>query len=139
MNGAMQGMPNQTGWETMPGRRYKPPVLKKGSFTMDNTLMEMEDHRMKVFMIGGTGLLGSEAAKVLIERGHEVTAMALPPLPQNAVLPPEMKIEYGNYLETSDAELRACLTGCDGFVFAAGVDERVEGPAGKNVRDAALY
>ena len=29
---------------------------------------------MKVFMIGGTGLLGSEAAKVLIERGHEVIA-----------------------------------------------------------------
>ena len=49
---------------------------------------------MKVFMIGGTGLLGSEAAKVLIERGHEVTSVALPPLPQGAVLPPEMKIEY---------------------------------------------
>ena len=26
---------------------------------------------MKVFLIGGTGLLGSEAAKVLIERGHK--------------------------------------------------------------------
>ena len=53
---------------------------------------------MKVFMIGGTGLLGSEAAKQLIERGHEVTSIALPPLPAGAVLPPEMKIEYGNYL-----------------------------------------
>lgn len=84
---------------------------------------------MKVFMIGGTGLLGSEAAKVLISRGHEVTALALPPLPEGAVLPPEMKIEYGNYLEMSDDELRTYLTGCDGFVFAAGVDERVEGPA----------
>lgn len=84
---------------------------------------------MKVFMIGGTGLLGSEAAKVLIARGHDVTAMALPPLPEGAVLPPEMQIEYGNYLEMSDDALRAYLTGCDGFVFAAGVDERVEGPA----------
>ena len=84
---------------------------------------------MKVFMIGGTGLLGSEAAKVLISRGHEVTALALPDLPEGAVLPPEMKIRYGNYLEMSDEEIRACLTGCDGFVFAAGVDERVEGPA----------
>lgn len=84
---------------------------------------------MKVFMIGGTGLLGSEAAKVLISRGHEVTALALPPLPEGAVLPPKMKIEYGNYLEMSDDELRTYLTGCDGFVFAAGVDERVEGPA----------
>ncbi len=84
---------------------------------------------MKVFMIGGTGLLGSEAAKELIARGHEVSSIALPPLPAGAVLPPEMKIEYGNYLEMSDDELRAYLTGCEGFVFAAGVDERVEGPA----------
>lgn len=83
---------------------------------------------MKTFMIGGTGLLGSETAKVLISCGHEVTSIALPPLPQGAVLPPEMKIEYGNYLEMTDDELRAYMTGCEGFVFAAGVDERVEGP-----------
>ncbi|WP_455267166.1 hypothetical protein [Ruminococcus sp.] len=87
-----------------------------------------EEYNMKIFMIGGTGLLGSEAAKVLISRGHEVTAMALPPLPDGAILPTEMKIEYGNYLEMSDDELCKHLTGCDGFVFAAGVDERVEGP-----------
>ncbi len=31
-------------------------------------------------MIGGTGLLGCEAAKVLIERGHEVESIALPSL-----------------------------------------------------------
>ena len=84
---------------------------------------------MKVFMIGGTGLLGSEAARVLIERGHEVTSIALPPLPQGAVLPPEMKIEYGNYLEMSDEKIREYMKDCEGFVFAAGVDERVEGPA----------
>ena len=73
---------------------------------------------MKVFMIGGTGLLGSQAAKELIERGHEVTSIALPPLPEGAVLPPEMKIEYGNYLEMSDDEIRAHFKGMDGFVFA---------------------
>jgi len=84
---------------------------------------------MKVFMIGGTGLLGSEAAKVLISRGHRVSSVALPPLPEGAVLPPEMEIQYGNYLEMSDDELRAHFAGCEGFVFAAGVDERVEGPA----------
>ena len=28
----------------MLGRSYTPPVLKKGSFTMDNTVMEMKDH-----------------------------------------------------------------------------------------------
>ena len=30
---------------------------------------------MKVFIIGGTGLLGSECAKQLIASGHEVTAL----------------------------------------------------------------
>lgn len=80
-------------------------------------------------MIGGTGLLGSEAARELIARGHEVSSVALPPLPTGAVLPPEMKIEYGNYLEMTDEEIRKHLDGCEGFVFAAGVDERVEGPA----------
>lgn len=84
---------------------------------------------MKIFMIGGTGLLGSEAAKELIERGHEVTSVALPPLPNGAVLPEKMKIKFGNYLEMTDEEIKAHFAGCEGFVFAAGVDERVEGPA----------
>ena len=83
---------------------------------------------MKVFMIGGTGLLGSEGAAELIRRGHEVSTISLPPLPPGAVLPPEMKVEFGNYMELSDDDLRRHLEGCEGFVFAAGVDERVEGP-----------
>ena len=48
---------------------------------------------MKVCIIGGTGLLGSEGAKELIARGHQVKVIALPPLPQGAELPPEMEIE----------------------------------------------
>lgn len=84
---------------------------------------------MKVLMIGGTGLLGSEGAKELIRRGHEVSAVALPPIPTGADLPKEMKLSLGNYLELTDAEIRKYLEGCEGFVFAAGVDERVEGPA----------
>ncbi|MDL2235140.1 NAD(P)-dependent oxidoreductase [Christensenellaceae bacterium OttesenSCG-928-L17] len=83
---------------------------------------------MKILMIGGTGLLGSEAAKEMIRRGHEVSTIALPPLPAGAVLPPEMNVEFGNYMKLSDDEMRNHFTGCEGFVFAAGVDERVEGP-----------
>lgn len=40
------GKPNQADWETMLGRNYEPPVLKKGSFTMDNTVMEMKDYSL---------------------------------------------------------------------------------------------
>ena len=83
---------------------------------------------MKIFMIGGTGLLGSEGAKELIRRGHSVVALALPPLPEGAQLPPEMAIEFGNYMELTDEEMRSRMQGCDAFVFAAGIDERVEGP-----------
>ena len=40
------GKPNQKDWETMLGRTYTPPVVKKGSFTMDNTVLEMKDHSL---------------------------------------------------------------------------------------------
>ena len=40
------GKPDRADWETMLGRKYTPPVLKKGSFTMENTVMEMKDHSL---------------------------------------------------------------------------------------------
>ncbi|MBP9676022.1 MAG: NAD(P)-dependent oxidoreductase [Anaerolineaceae bacterium] len=84
---------------------------------------------MNVLIIGGTGLLGFEGAKTLIERGHTVTSLSLPPIPPGAQFPDEMKNELGNFMELSDQELAEYLRGCDGLVFAAGIDERVEGPA----------
>ena len=84
---------------------------------------------MNVFMIGGTGLLGCEAAKVLIEKGHKVTSVALPPLPVGAPIPKEMDIILEDINKKSDAEVEELLKGNDVFIFAAGVDERVEFPA----------
>jgi nucleoside-diphosphate-sugar epimerase len=81
---------------------------------------------MKVFMIGGTGLLGCEAATTLIKRGHQVTTVALPPLPEGAPIPEEMEIIFGDINKKSDEEIEAMLQGADVFIFAAGVDERVE-------------
>ena len=40
------GKPNRADWEAMLGRKYTSPVLKKGSFTMDNTVMEMKDYSL---------------------------------------------------------------------------------------------
>ena len=40
------GKPNRADWEAMLGHRYMPPVLKKGSFTMDNSVEEMKDHSL---------------------------------------------------------------------------------------------
>ncbi len=84
---------------------------------------------MKIFLIGGTGLLGSAAAKLFIEHGHQVKTVALPPLPEGAPIPEEMEIVFGNYLQLTDDEVKEMMAGCDCFVFAAGVDERVEFPA----------
>jgi len=84
---------------------------------------------MKVLMIGGTGLLGSQAARELISRGHSVHSIALPPLPEGALLPPEMTLTLKNSNDMTDDELRAAFKGMDGFIFAAGVDERIEGPS----------
>lgn len=81
---------------------------------------------MRVFMIGGTGLLGCEAAHVFLERGHSVKSVALPPLPKGAPIPKEMELVFGNINEISDEEIKKMMEDCDCFVYAAGVDERMQ-------------
>ena len=66
---------------------------------------------MRVFMIGATGLLGAKAAEIFLERGHSVTGVALPPLPQGANLPEGMKLELCNIYEKTDAQIRELLRG----------------------------
>lgn len=83
---------------------------------------------MKVFLIGGTGLLGSAAARELIARGHEIYALALPPEPPAGWVPKGLQLELADYSLMDDAALSGRLAGCDALVFAAGVDERVESP-----------
>lgn len=84
---------------------------------------------MKVFMIGGTGLLGSAAARIFVDRGNEIKTLALPPLPEGAPIPEEMEIEFQDANKLSDEEVIERMKGFDIFVFATGVDERVEFPA----------
>ena len=88
-----------------------------------------EDKSMNVFMVGGTGLLGCEAAISLIKKGHKVTSVALPPLPEGAPIPEEMEIIFCDINKKTDEEIEELLKGNDVFIYAAGVDERVEFPA----------
>ena len=66
---------------------------------------------MKVFMIGGIGLLGSNGAFQLIAKGHEVVTLSLPDIPKGCLLPKEMKIETGNYMDLSNFEIEKYMTG----------------------------
>ena len=84
---------------------------------------------MNVLIFGRARFAGPAAAQIFIDRGHHVKTIALPPLPEGAPIPKEMEIEFGNFLELSDEQLEAAMTGMDAFVYAAGVDERVEFPA----------
>lgn len=84
---------------------------------------------MKVFMIGGTGLLGCAAAAEFIKRGHSVKTIALPDIPKGAEIPEEMEIIIGSYFDMRDEEILELMAGFDCFVFAAGIDERVDFPA----------
>lgn len=80
---------------------------------------------MKIFMIGGTGLLGLESAKLLINEGHEVTTLSLGLDCNEKINKEGLHCIKGDYNEMSDKELLSIMNGFDSFVFAGGVDERV--------------
>ncbi|MEG1581951.1 MAG: NAD(P)-dependent oxidoreductase [Clostridia bacterium] len=82
---------------------------------------------MKVFMIGGTGLLGSEGARELIKRGHKVTALSLSQVPLGADIPKEMELKFGDFNKLSDKEIIKFIKGMDAVAFCAGIDERIVG------------
>ncbi|HOJ45055.1 MAG TPA: NAD(P)-dependent oxidoreductase [Bacilli bacterium] len=82
---------------------------------------------MKVLIIGGTGLLGLEAAQQLLAKKQQVIGLALPPLPVGVSLPSGYQVIFKNYLNMGDDELLALMEGVQALVFAAGIDERVEG------------
>ena len=79
----------------------------------------------KIFILGGTGFLGYYTTKELLSRGYGVKTMALPPMPTEDLLPNEVECTLGNINELSDQEIVALLSDCEGFIYAAGADERV--------------
>ena len=85
----------------------------------------------KVFVLGGTGFLGYYTIKELLSRGYDVKTMSLPPMPDENLFPTEVENHLGNMNELSDDEIRDLLKDCEGFIYAAGADERTvpEAPA----------
>lgn len=81
----------------------------------------------KVFILGGTGFLGYYTALELLKRGYQVKTMALPPMPDKHLFEKDAKVEIslGNINELSDEAVVELLKDCEGFMYAAGADERV--------------
>lgn len=79
-----------------------------------------------VLIIGATGLLGSEAVKIMVERGYNVRGLSLPEVPKGFVKNEKLELVFANYLTISDRELDAVFKNIDYFIFAAGIDERIK-------------
>ncbi len=84
---------------------------------------------MNVMIIGITGLLGSEAAKLFVEKGHRVSGIALTDFPAESEAYKSINLILGNFMIMEDQVLLKLFKGFDILVFAAGVDERLEKPA----------
>ena len=83
---------------------------------------------MKVFVVGINGLLGFEASRILLERGHEITGVALPPNPIGLEIPREFDVHLLDINKQSDEKVLELMKGIDCFIFASGIDERCECP-----------
>lgn len=76
---------------------------------------------MKILVVGGTGLLGGDAALLLQSEGHEVTIGARKPAPEHSAMA-AMPHLFGDYMESGYSVDE--LKGFDGVIFTAGSDVR---------------
>ncbi len=86
---------------------------------------------MRVFVLGGTGFIGYHASLELLDRGHRVSILSLPPLPAEALFPDGVRVTLADFKRLSDEKLTGLLEGHDAALFAAGADDRTvpEAPA----------
>lgn len=78
----------------------------------------------KIFVLGGTGFLGYYTVKELLVRGYEVKTMSLPPMPSDNLFPDSVDNRLGDMKDLSDDDIIDLLSDCEGFIYAAGADER---------------
>ncbi|MFA6827694.1 MAG: NAD(P)-dependent oxidoreductase [Bacilli bacterium] len=83
---------------------------------------------MNILIIGVTGLLGCEAANQLVAKGHKIKGLALPSIPDGINLSSEVELVFGNYITDDDSFIKELFTDMDAFIFASGIDERIEVP-----------
>ena len=73
-----------------------------------------------MFILGGTGFIGANATHALVQNGHQVRTLALPPVPPEALIPGDVEIILGDFNHLEDEMILGLLAGCQGVVFAGG-------------------
>lgn len=79
---------------------------------------------MKTFVIGSTGFLGYYTVLELLRRGHQVDSLSLTPTPEQVEFPAQAGLNLADLNALTDEEILAKLSGIEGLIFAAGVDDR---------------
>ena len=75
-------------------------------------------------IIGGTGFLGYYTALELLNRGYEVTSLALPDIDLEGWYPSEIRVDHGDVFTLSSPELQKHMEGYHALVYAMGPDDR---------------
>lgn len=100
-----------------------PPDTVWATFLVIDAHPTMEDVKLRVVMIGGTGFLGYFVCQELVARGHTVTAVGLsPPLPGS--MPAGVHCIALDTNAASSTQLTALLGEADVLIHAAGADGR---------------
>lgn len=79
----------------------------------------------KVFVLGGTGFLGYYTINELLNRGYKVVTAALPPAPADNLFTGDVEVALKDINQMPDDDILTLLDGCEGFIYAAGADERM--------------
>lgn len=83
-----------------------------------------------IFIVGGAGFLGYHTSLELVDRGAQVTALAMPNEEVDDSLANRVDVVRANIDDLTDSQLAQVLTGFDAIIYAAGPDDRVELAAG---------
>lgn len=78
----------------------------------------------KVFVVGGTGMLGDSAIEHMVNNGYTITTICLPPVPTENKYGDKVKYVAKNIRELSDTEMLNLMKDHDYMLIAVGADER---------------
>lgn len=79
---------------------------------------------VKVFIVGGTGLLGYHSALEFLRRGHEVEVAAIPDIELGEWFPRQIRVHEADFFALDPRRQRALFEGCEAMVYAVGPDDR---------------